>query len=103
MDNEPIFTEYELSLKRARQEVNELASEANGWLKRLESPEHVLGLAVYCGQDISKIKFNETTGQFVLVDNDFNLDPHTMEFVTPEELKRRDAENVKRLQEIIGK
>lgn len=60
MDNEPIFTEYELSLKKARQKANRLTHDAV-------------------------------------------LDPHAMEFVTPDELKRRDAENVKRLQEISGK
>jgi hypothetical protein len=57
VDNEQIFTEYELSLKKARQEANRLTHDAV-------------------------------------------LDPATMEFVTPDELKRRDAENVKRLQEI---
>ena len=93
MDNEPIFTEYELSLKRAREDANRLAGEANELLAHLvemglNAPATMTTYAgTMAGHDMSQII----------------LDPHTMEFVTVEELKRRDAENVEKLKEISGK
>jgi len=85
MDNEPIFTEYELEASKAREACKAWANDANEHLRNGRTTKQVESWLTCFG------------------DTNIILDPETMEFVTPEEQKRRDAENVKRLQEISGK
>lgn len=73
MDNEPIFTEYELEVRKEREEKSGRFIVAWDMATKRDELDTII------------------------------LDPATMEFVTPDELKRRDAENIKRLQEISGK